>query len=437
MFAPIIKDIDHLKQIIKSYGKYVFLDITIMDEMIKFIIDHFIIKNDAEDYIKIFIELFINNFYNRKIINPSNKMREIGSGSFGIIYSYTDTKLMKFIKNDTDGSILIDLSHKRTLKEIMFEFCTFVITMSILLFIDCGKIMDTNGDTIEQSKIYQTYEEKNNIVRLADLSYSSFFAEICKPFINIIITEKNETKYMIGYVMMKYDKTLKMIFNKITKEYVHESFNLFYKTIKIFEKMSFLNDYGILISHRDNTTNNIMYSMRNNVNIIKLIDFGFMCINITFANGTKNTIIGSHSYNDRYDLDKCNKKYVDIILFLSWMLMIENQFFITLDNFLDNKLQIYERLRKITSLNNTHIFKLLENKTKPWDFSADLLNHVGDNTIIDSTLSKLPKDVDKYTDWIFFELHRLLNLIYTELENPNLETYSYNKRKLLDSITHI
>lgn len=433
----LFQNIDHLVKVIYNHGKYVFCDITIMDDMLYFIVKNFVkrrhnVKDNAtnDSLINEFIFLYEANFGNRKISIPDKSMRLIGSGSYGIVYAHNDDdKLIKYATAGERKVLLDSKDNKSIFSAIMTEFCTFVITMSTILFYDCENIK-INGHSVSSNK-NMTFEEKNIFVKKYQDSYSSFFAELCKPFINTISETKNGKridKFIVGYIMIRYDDTLRKVFEMTTQNNISESYHLFVKAVNVFELLYLLNDHGILFSHRDNTTNNIMYTVQDGNKKIKLIDFGFMCINIKFNDGSNSAIIGSHTYGSKYDLDKCNKKYIDIILFLSWIVTAEKNFLTILDVVTKNKWDIKTSLCKIMSLNNDHIFKTSAKSNDPWSFSASVLNNSNKTSLIDLTMSALPQDSEKYTEWIFYELYKFLNYVFIDVHYPNAETYILSKK---------
>ena len=186
--GPIIDNVAHLQQIIMIYGKNVFKSKPIHDEMLLFIIKCFITKpflyndiiigaeqlSNLEQFVpantnlsrlKItrmtqrreftdFWQLFITHFTDTTIQDPTQHIIKNThmSGTYNAILPYyaddnlqvIDTsKLIRYaiVNNDDVSSGQIDLTdHSYVNYQWMIEFCTFIITMSILMYIDCNLI---------------------------------------------------------------------------------------------------------------------------------------------------------------------------------------------------------------------------------------------------------------------------------------------------------
>ena len=65
-----------------------------------------------------------------------------------------------------------------------------------------------------------------------------------------------------------------------------------------------------------------------------MIDFGFLCTNISCKDGSK-VILGYHPFIAEDDLNLCNKRQIDIILFIAWLLRFNKKVLARLDGVSD------------------------------------------------------------------------------------------------------
>ena len=137
---------------------------------------------------------------------------------------------------------------------------------------------------------------------------------------------------MIGYIVEAYEDNISNMYENIrNKQNVIDAFNATYQIFEIMGKMNNLANLGIVVSHRDMTATNIMYlpdpNLKNKFKI-RLIDFGFMCSDIKFKDGTS-VVIGYHPSNpEDVNLHLCNNQLFDIVLFISWCIRYNSSYLI-------------------------------------------------------------------------------------------------------------
>ena len=177
--------------------------------------------------------------------------------------------------------------------------------------------------------VQNTFNKQNPTETEYFLNYCSFMAKIDAPFINTTITPG---EYVVGYIVEAYDETMTKLYYSvgpnINQKFI-DAFNLTYQIFEILNKMYQLKKIGIIISHRDTTTNNIMYTKdlrEKNRFKIRLIDFGFLCERIICKNG--DTIsLGYHTSNVKKDLYKCNNSSIDLVSFIVFCIRYTPQLF--------------------------------------------------------------------------------------------------------------
>lgn len=411
---PIFDNKEHLRQVVRIYGKHAFNSIVINDEMLEFIIANFINRSFFDESGKmyatipngvglnqdqnaqrdlqiqslaLFFDLYVTNFTdNNIVVRPIDDAK--GQGSYGVLLPYykdgiqVPKKLIKFLTNtdNVTGTKTIHFTQNVNNKELylwMIEFCTFVIIMGIFIYMDCNLVInDADRNTCIMNK-YQNVFQRANKAKNYFLSYCSFLAVIDRPFIQHIPMSDPKT-FVIGYVVEQYENTLTKKINDglIRDEDSRDVFSLFIQVCVILRKINDLGKFGITISHRDMSNNNIMYTinpMSKNKFRIKLIDFGFMCCNIKFKDNTT-FVIGDHPFANRYGLNKCDKPHLDIILFLVWCM----RYSAVVINFLEriSGVKLMERLVSVVTFDDPQNMDYLNEKDdgdytySPWDYSA-------------------------------------------------------------------
>lgn len=427
---------DHFKQVVMTYGKHAFSEIEINEKMLSFIVQNFIesrfLSNDGRilgmiseyereykylnmdakakrkkqrETLDAFFVLFIDNFSDDTISIPSSHDEPFASGTYGALFPYiAQGKLTKYVSSidekngGRDYNIIISL-HEALYYSFMIEFCTFVIVMAIFIFVDCNLTIDDNSGVCSK-KQYRTKTD----------SYCSFFAVIDRPFIKLKTYVKgNIPVYVMGYVMDEYDFTLQKKLATVTNEDLPICLNLFEQTIHIIQKLFDLSKIGITISHRDITSVNVMCSKNEDgVYQIRLIDFGFLCANIKFKDGNT-SVIGDHPYGNDYDLAACDKKYIDIILFLVTCIRDHPKFLNLIETETLTHIKAKYILKAIVAFNRQKLFDSVtavdQNAQQyvidDWTYAASIGEAVSitDNDVVD----------------IFNKVHKLLNDIYSNL----------------------
>jgi hypothetical protein len=464
-------NIDHLKKVVVVYSNNVFRDIKINKNMLDFIIatfidDDFLYKGTIlvgsmcyedtlthEQMIKAkqqkvkfeeFCELYNQNFKDKDILDPSEQhnWQHIGEGSFGIIYPIENNRAIKYITNEFSSTIkekcYINLATANNdIYAWMVEFCTFIIVMSILIYIDNMMIVDDSKRHIMclANKCHNKADVPEFIsTKLTDddyyLGYYSFMAKLDKPFIkeNIdpdYVDPDNAGKYLIGYVIEVYEDTIdNLIANLNTNDDVVNCINLMRQIFEILQKLSQLSNLGIVVSHRDFSTKNVMYVVdksKKNKYKIRLIDFGFLCTKINFKDG-KSINVGWHPYGNKYDLHLCDKKYIDVVFFITWCIV--------------HACELFTKIHKHYGINVTSQFKRIIIKNKPmqsqWDQllcnNINVWQFVSNYDILDAYLP-LYRRID---DSIFEKIYNILdNVIKVITQIPGL-TYIADKIEVVD-----
>ena len=388
------------------------------------------LKAEQQRYnLNIFFHLFVREFTDNTITDPTmyiGSMEKIQEGGYGAVFPYIDnmgiiddTKIAKYLTHETGIYYMKMLKYNDSTFAWFIEFCTFVIISSILKYIDCNLIIDKNkrelcinskykyifpgkktivipetvtgttvtGTTVTGTTVTGTtptnlhpvdidsfvddeyFIPPANHIKVSEIdtndyfiSYSSFISKIHKPFIKKI----DSHKYILGYVLEKYDNTMDALYASFkipsfaSNYNIKSTINLTIQIIDILHRFKNLNNIGINISHRDITPLNIMYyldPLRPDQTSIKLIDFGFMCANIKYKNG-KYINFGYHSEEI---IPLCDKSYVDIILFIICCIRWYKPFFNDiLIGKTSNRYDIYNELKNIITLHDNQILSLID-----------------------------------------------------------------------------
>jgi hypothetical protein len=575
----LIKNKEHLKQIIKEYGKNIFIisDISknpsISDDILNFInqifIDNVFFYNgsivganvDSSDIkikeiqykqrsaLIIFLHLFLKNYYVPDDSSfDSREYTEISSGSkkFKLLKynpmeeTYYVGMYTKLISLNTDMSSSHSMTrsdyndvplmkiHTKKNFEWFTEFCTYVIIISILKYIDCTLIIDDtkrtecfiskyknefekdgslsgrslsgrSNDTFNtmvstqstpkpltskpltpkpltskplsskpigsksiisprttgsiKSSLGSTSTASTSAISLEFdrqsmyestekcdyfLSYFSFMAILKTPFIKI--TEKSE--YIIGYEIENTNTTISKLYDSLNmtmikpSETFYDAFNLTYQILEILEKLSHLNNLGIILSHRNITGDNIIYfknEIQNNKYKINLIDFGFLCSNIMFENG-ESIIIGYHPYESEYKLNLCNKPSHDVLLFIAWCLKYKNQLFKLIKEYTrDDKrgikgFDVYTELYNI--INGSFVDEAIFRK-----IGSDNINRLGKQFDVQDYASIINIDSDRYImiiNQIFTTMKESKRLLEDKYGLDNFENIDYGNIRLFN-----
>ena len=334
----LIDDVDDLKNIIRLYSHGVFSEAVLSPEMIEFIITQFI-DNDFYDngclmrttlqkhnkqleILAAFVEIFKKDYVDVTTIGISHAPN-IGTGGYGTVFNIDRTTAKKFIKNK--DSYLHNLADISTVKYMqwMIEFCTYVVIMSIIKYIDCTIIVDeSKRNECVRNKYKNVFDSGEYF-----LNYYSFMSKIKKPFIS---EAQAGNIYYIGYYIEKYDTLLSTKLNEIGRNGlgVGTGINLLQQIFEILKKLYDLSNIGITLSHRDFSTNNIMFTHdihRKNSHKIRIIDFGFVCVNIKFKNNESKTF-GYHPLENYNKVHLCDKKLIDIVFFIHWIVKYHKSF---------------------------------------------------------------------------------------------------------------
>jgi serine/threonine protein kinase len=468
---PIIENAEHLKQIIKTYGTHAFRTKDVSKEILDCINFYFIDNKlyqiidvnegslSTKEFFMAFWPLFEENFKIDKIDIVSGKNKLLGKGNFGIVYEHGDGKVIKYLLNEEQ--ILVDIpdtknTYFRVYKYVLIwiiEFCTFIVVTAILKFIDCG-IIENNLNNQCFEAFRKNYKNDFDIVktnsseRIFFNGYYSFLANIDQPFV------KNDEsgKYLIGYIMDQYDDTLDKICrksmdlnNSTNQQNLINAVNVTYQTMEIFRKFSYLNNLGIIISHRDATPGNIMIKKDDkdgNKFKIKLIDYGFFCVNIKFKEGKEgvnNSVMGRHGFGFVRGLNNCDKKTIDVVFLLAMLIMYYDNFFQVLDYYAEIK----EKPSTIDALKCAITFgerqELMRRFMKinpidgPWDYAADLQISI---EVLKEELKSNNTDMDYLvTKTIFETVFNLLDRIKKGLikKGVNINAFEIDNNEKIDT----
>ena len=421
----IFTNIDHLKSTVKTFGSTTFKDVTLSDRMLQFIINNFIssqfLKNgkvlgdlstpkiaDLNESEKLvasnqkkvlagFLKILVSEHLDQTIHEPNINDPIIGSGSYGTITEFKingtiiPNRLVKFMSFDNEDEHEHELSihpeiqsssinsnsnkpHNRYIIELyawMIEFSVFVIIMSILAYVD---------SIIDQLDLNSTDDRKQHYKQLFD--YRSMFARICKPFIK----KTSNDHFVLGYIIERYDKTIEQVFEN-TENDIYSSLAVLVQSVVVLRKLLRLSEFGVYISHRDTTARNIMTQITNDGasgHIINLIDFGFLCVNIKFRDSYEISA-GYHPFDNRFRIDTCDKRHIDLILFITWCI---RHCTTTLKQFHKaSGVDIIKQFTNIITLNNSALLNLFNKKKdkdknkdyySPWEYSCGLDQFVND-----------------------------------------------------------
>ena len=476
---PIIDNVNHLKKIVMLHGKSVFKSKTVHDEILLFIIENFIEKpflyngkvigstqeSDIGQYdddpmyrviwkrqreqIMKFWDLFVKHFSNGAIRDPTDKADTImGEGTYGTLLPYYNhsvenkSKLIKYM-TPSQGNYHMNMNtHIEANYSWFVEFCTFVVVMAILIYIDCNFVINESKRGLCVTKRYQNIFEVPHIDSALDisdtteqfLSYYSFMAKIDVPFVNQTTTND---EYVLGYIVEAYQNTIYDLYRSLDsdKQKFIDAFNLTYQIFEIINKMNHLTSLGIVVSHRDITAKNIMYSqdpLKRNRFKLRLIDFGFMCSSIRFKDG-KSVVIGYHPFESRNDLYLCNKPFLDIVLFISWCLRYNQELFKNIKSY--TGINAMKRFYDIITLNNSDIAKIFEQKNKKqewelsvWDYSA-ALDKIVEKLIEDKKISPDNRLDTKRIEKIFIDVFAIMDEIRGPMSDISIQNLAMDHEK--------
>lgn len=448
----IIKNINHLRKIITEYGTNVFVDKLLSSEMLNFIVDSFIVEPflyegrnvgadpNARDMktlvaqekqrttLTIFVSKYLPEIIDDSIPDPMvlSPAQKLGEGTYGVIARHSPGKVLKYvIARDASSNPLYHLdmdmtNHvgKNVLYTWFIEFCTFIIIMSIMKYIDCNLIVDDAKNNICNVSKYQNVFDKDYF-----LSYFSFMAKVNAPFAKKI----SGNMYTLGYISEAYTNTIGNLYASLEKEVsspsttpsddFYDAYNLTYQLFDIFHKISHLSNIGINISHRDAHANNIMYfkdPMGTNKFKIRLIDFGFLCTNIKFADGGY-VNVGYHPLYKQYNLNVCNKPLIDFVFYMTWCFMFSRHFFDLIKKY--TNIDAVESIADtITFHNNLLIteFNKLSSTTRIPERNNDLYGQYDYASVIDTIIKVDPVVVET----MYVEIFNLMDNIKEVLSNP-------------------
>lgn len=487
---PVIENVDHLKQIVLSYGQFVYKERPVSKDLLNCIVDGFIdkklfssgnifatdksilpghpnkqaveLKKQQLEFFSTFWPLFYANYEDTNITDPAD-LPVMGEGTYGAVFRYEESsngkpgKIMKFIKEGY-GIYTIDISYPtHELFVWMIELCTYIITASLLIFIDCLSVDD---DIVRATCLIEGYKDVYEIPIQAQhkdtdlfndpymmqktftvtsksyfIGYFAFFANTVRPFVNKIY----DTIYVLGYIMDEHDTTVQDMYSKpmtiqndtTNQQNLIDAFNVTTQIVEIFRRFTYLSNIGINISHRDTTPKNIMtiadthYKNRFKV---KLIDFGFLCANIKCRSG-ETVYFGYHAFKNKHSLNMCNKKEIDIVLFLTWVLRYNASFLNALK--LNTGVDVHSILQNIITLDNPELQKKITQQQygnytySPWEYSASIKSTIKSSstsvsaptTTVTSNTPQANSEIDaKTVSNIFKRLFELLKTLRVQLK---------------------
>jgi len=485
---PIINNSEHLKLIVNEFGRYVFTNILVPNDVLAFINKTFIDNsffykgnellgdkkenetktftyeeqtyyNNQRQTLLQFWNLFINNFTNDTVKDPIEFPGGIPietTGGFGMVRPYykidgkskpeqkIEGKIVKYITpgGADSGTFYIDINDYESDHYLwMVEFCSFVVVMSILMYIDCILLKNNKSKQICISEKFRNFFDSFNISDVIEkikekkwfLGYYSFMAKIDAPFVTTTTITKDNKKpknkkvgdktYFVGYIATKYDNTLYNLCSTTTnnKQTVIDAFSLIYQTIEIIKKFSYLYNLGIFFSHRDLTFKNIMYTtdLKTSKKYVKIIDFGFICSNILYEqeNGVALGI-----YTPKYkELFSCKQRYHDIMTFLVSCIQNHHTFLKTIQT--ETQIDIESELKKIVGMNNNIVISKIYDKN--FDYVDNLATYIEENKLeqFDEKgykLNKLFDDVFKIMDRVKNKLQGVYTIDYDDTNEYNI-----------------
>jgi hypothetical protein len=404
---------NELANVVRYFGKNVFSEKELSDDMLNFIINNFLsektnglpIIDDLALKSQNMIDIF-KNFWNiaqKEFITDDITLKSLNSkiskGSFGEVYLFGND-IIKIIKNQKNKSSVfnVDLANGNFYNEDIFlwmiELCVYVIIMSILRFVDCNTIVDESIRNKCISNRYLNQYDKDTFIGISDI-----FSKIYRPVI-LKINPAYPNYYSFGYHMEKYDETYCGFVNKSDPINVLKSL---YQAIDLFEKINMLGDLGITILHRDVHCNNIMVINDGNDFKIRLIDFGFLCGNIMFKSN-QYISFGRDSLGTQENKSYlCKNRYNDIIMLIMSFLKYSDGLFKKLNNLGEI---LKEKFLNIIKDKNT--YSDIDNKNDPyyeWNYARKVTHPNRTNPFGNDIYQKLKdvvtaiiKEIDKDTD---------------------------------------
>lgn len=342
------------------------------------------------------------------------------------------------------GNYHVDINdHSSVIYAWFIEFCSFVIVMAILIYVDCNLIIDdikrsqclsaryknefttgANGSSRGSSS-----GSSDGLAKDYFLNYYSFMAKIEAPFIN---KDEFSGKYMIGYIVQKYDRTLAELYRSLNEnldiDAFGDSINLTYQIFEIIKMLADLKNLGITISHRDISPNNIMYTkdpLSKNKYNARLIDFGFLCSSIRFKNGGS-IAVGYHPF-EKGDMYLCNKRYIDIIFFITECIRYYPQLFVAIEN--KTKVQAKKQFYMMVTLDQKLLANIFDEriclcdpkskwKYSTWEYVATLDSRI--ELLISE--GKIPEDC-RLDDATLDDIFESVFFVMGEIRDKIIEIY--------------
>ncbi len=423
----IIKNKVHLEKIIREYGKFAFADVLINDDMINFIVKEFVIgdydtyrNNKKDELVKTFMKHFKQFRYN--VCDIENKP-VLGNGTYGKVCEYDPTKIIKIFRYDekeefTD-SMLEDPDVLWVLvRPTMLEFVDYVIRMALLRFIDCTISDDQNViDYCNKSDISKMNEAVSTYFNI--LSLSSTMGVISRPFYKFTESMMNGNKTTFGYIMVKYEITFNKVFDTRSD---FDCAKILYRIVDTLERLASTEDIGIILSHRDFKPDNIMLTKQINqvdntsLELIKFIDFGFMCTFVDFEDGGS-WKIGFHPFADNDPrLNQCTDPDHDIVFLIAYLIKYYPRFL--------NSLNIYKDFVELIDFTVDRMASINKNINILWVYG--LVYNVDTTDIYNKIMSILAEVLaEKMTNI------EIQNILLPEQSIDMQKLYERNKQKYI------
>lgn len=218
----------------------------------------------------------------------------IGVGSYSNVYSSDNNdEVIKIMKIKDSDKIQLSLTDNT-----VHEFWQYIRDMfTYILWMSIFRRLSENSNNVDSIKLMEN------------------MCEIKRPFIIINRSNRN-ARFCVGYIIKRYDITLCDLYyqQKIT-------INIFTEIITMLHRLYSLNNYGIVLLHRDVVSSNIMISkyfdkqLNKPSSRIHLIDFGFGLTSLKFADNTEWRF--GYFFDELYDV--VVDSHYDVIFFCLFM----------------------------------------------------------------------------------------------------------------------
>jgi hypothetical protein len=332
-FAPMFSKKEDFVKVLHCYRTRIFKNAIISSELMNLLVNFFVLTESCErhslddryTFINSFVKQFFLDFHGETINAQSSNT--LARGTYGKIYlSKNKDEVIKIYLGDTRGNILFDnrtVNRDNLLYQYIIELFNYIVWYTIL---DYKTTITNNGQTkttdytkyivrinkpFMVARLFNKEDEETKTLSDEDLLKDIFGVE--NRYTGYDKKKPGFYKFCIGFYMEKHPASLtQKLKENITT--VHSIPVYLLNSLKMFNEIKQLSNYGIRLLHRDTTPNNIMV---NDAGDITLIDFGFSLISIEFADNT----YWANGYFFDAIFDFMVEPSYDIILFILWMIL--------------------------------------------------------------------------------------------------------------------